>query len=178
MFDLQPRVHFEEIEIFVFANDKFDRAGRIVVDRLCQRNRPFADLAASFLVDEGRGRLLDYFLVTALDGTFAFAKMDDVSVLVAQHLNFDVTRIDDELFNKNPAIAESGFRFPARAGKIFSDLLTSGDDTHPPAAAAGRGLDHHRIADGIGDIRSLQGVVDDAGESRHGRDTHQLSEFL
>src|ERR1700730_4692309 len=178
MLDLQPRVHFEEIEIFVFANDKFDRAGRIIVDRFCQRNRPFAQLAARFLVDEGRGSFLDYFLMAALDGTFTFAKMDDVSVLVAQYLNFDVARIGDKFFDEHPAFAESGFRLRPRADKIFRDLLARGDDAHPPAAAAGGVLDHHRIADDIGDLRSLRYVVDDDGGSRHGRDTCRLSEFL
>ncbi len=178
MLDLQPCVHFEEIEILVFANYKFDRAGRIVVDRLCQRNRPFAQLAARFLVDERRGSFFDYFLMAALEGTFAFAKMDDVSALVTQYLYFDVARIGDKFFDEDPAFAESGFCFRPRARKIFRDLLARGDDTHPPAAAAGRGLDHHRIADGIGDLRSLRYVVNDAGESRHGRDTNRLSEFL
>ena len=116
--------------------------------------------------------------MAALDGTFAFAKMDDVSVLVAQYLNFDMARIGDKFFDKDPAFAESGFRFRLRAGKIFRDLLARGDDAHPPAAAAGRGLDHHRIADGIGDLRRLRYVVDYAGESWHGRDTYRLSEFL
>src|ERR1700720_430868 len=167
MLDLQPCVHFEEIEILVFANYKFDRAGRIVVDRLRQRNRPFAYLAASFLVDEGRRSFFDYFLMAELDGAFAFAEMDEVSVLVAQYLNFDVARIGDKFFDEDPAFTQSGFRFRTRADKIFRDLLARGDDAHPPSAAAGRGLDHDRIADCIGDLRGFRYVVDVARKSRH-----------
>ena len=43
-------------------------------------------------------------------------------------------------------------------------------DAHALAAAAGRGLDHHRIADLFGDLHRLLVVLDDAEMARHGRD--------
>ena len=42
MLDLQPRVHLEEVEALVLADDELDRAGRLVVHRLGQRHRLLA----------------------------------------------------------------------------------------------------------------------------------------
>jgi hypothetical protein len=35
-------------------------------------------------------------------------------MLVAEHLDFDVARIDDELFNENTVVAERGLGFSLR----------------------------------------------------------------
>ena len=43
-------------------------------------------------------------------------------------------------------------------------------DPHALAAAAGGGLDHHGIADGVGDLHRMLFVGDHAEEARHGRD--------
>ena len=43
-------------------------------------------------------------------------------------------------------------------------------DAHALAAAAGRSLDHHRIADLVGDLHRRVVVLDDAEMARHGRD--------
>ena len=43
-------------------------------------------------------------------------------------------------------------------------------DPHALAAAAGGGLDHHRIADLVGDLHRVLVVLDDAEIARHGRD--------
>ena len=54
--------------------------------------------------------------------------------------------------------------------KPFAKRRLVGRDAHPLAAAAGRRLDHHRIADAGGDPRRLVGVGDDSEMSRHSRD--------
>ena len=43
-------------------------------------------------------------------------------------------------------------------------------DPHALAAAAGGGLDHHGIADLVGDLHRMLFVLDDAEMARHGRD--------
>ena len=59
MLDLQPRVHFEEVEALVLAGDELDGAGAVVADRLGQRDRLLAHLLARRLVEQRRRRLLD-----------------------------------------------------------------------------------------------------------------------
>ena len=91
-------------------------------------------------------------------------------MLVSEDLDLDVTRVLDELLDEDAIVAEGRFRLRARAGEAFRHLVGPGGDAHPLAAAAGRRLDHHRIADRVGDLHGLLGVLDRfqmAGDGRH-----------
>src|SRR5262249_8334322 len=89
MLDLQPRVHLEEIEARVLADDELDGAGGIVTDRLGQRDRLRTHGGAGRRVDQRRRGFLDDLLVAALDRAFALAEMNNVAVPVADHLDLD-----------------------------------------------------------------------------------------
>ena len=167
MFDLEARVHLQEVEALVLAGDEFDRAGGIVVHGFRQRDRLLAHLAAGGLVEQRRRRFLDDLLVAALDRTFAFAEIDHVAMLVAQHLDFDVAGIDDEFFDEDAVVAERGFGFGLGEVEAFGDLGLRMRDPHALTAAAGGGLDHHGIADLVGDLYRVLFVFDDAEMSRH-----------
>ena len=91
-------------------------------------------------------------------------------MLVAEHLDLDVARIGDELLDEDAVVAERRFRLRARAGKAFRHFGLAVGDAHALAAAAGRRLDHHRIADLLGDGDRLVVVLDDAEMAGHGRD--------
>ncbi len=110
MLDLQPRVHLQEIEAAVLAGDELDGAGAIVADRLGERDRLLAHCCARLGIEQRARRLLDDLLVAALDRAFALAEIDDVAVLVAQNLDFDVARIGDEFLDEDAIIAEARFR--------------------------------------------------------------------
>ncbi len=77
-----------------------------------------------------------------------------MAVLVAQHLDLDVARVGDELLEKHPVVAERGGGFRGGAGKALGDLVGAVGDAHALAPAPGRGLDHHGIADLLGDGRA------------------------
>ena len=106
MLDLQPRVHLEEIEAFVLPGDKFDRTGVVVSDGFGKRDRLLAHLVARRWVKQRRWGFLNHFLITSLNRAFAFAEMNNVAVLVAKHLNFDMTGVGDEFLDKDALIAK------------------------------------------------------------------------
>ena len=170
MLDLQPRVHLEEEEALVLAGDEFDRAGAVVTDGLGERDRLLAHGLARGGVEQRARRLLDHFLIAALDRAFALAEIDDVAVLVAQHLDFDVARLDDEFLDEDAVVAERGLRLRTGARKALRHFAIAVGDAHALAAAAGGGLDHHRIADVVGDLHRLDFVLDHAEMAGHGRD--------
>src|SRR6266700_3916800 len=167
MFDLQPRVHLEKIEALVLPCDEFDGARGIVVHGLCKRYRLFAHLAAGGLIKQRRRRLLDHFLIAALDRAFALAEMDDVAVLVTQHLDLDVAGIDDELLDEDAVIAERGFRLGLGADEAFGDFRPRMRDPHALAAAAGGRLDHHGITDLVRNLHCVLFTLDDAEMAGH-----------
>ena len=170
MLDLQPRVHLQEEEALVLAGDEFDGAGGIVIDGFCQCDRLLAHQAAGGLVEQRRRRFLDHLLIAALDRTFAFAEIDHVAVLVAQHLDFDVAGIDDEFLDEDAVVAERRFGFGLGQAKAFGDFGGRMRDPHALAAAAGGSLDHHGIADLVGDLDRVLFVFDDAEMAGHGGD--------
>ena len=119
MLDLQPRVHLEEVEALVLPGDELHGAGGIVADGLGERDRLRPHPLAGRGVEQRARRLLDHLLVAALDRAFALAEIDDVAVLVAEHLDLDVARIDDELLDEDAVVAERGLRLGARARKAL-----------------------------------------------------------
>src|SRR5277367_2226057 len=79
MFDLNARVHFDEVELAGFLAQKFDGACAGVADFFERVHNLFADALARGRVHGHGGRFLEDFLVTALQRAFAFAEMDDVA---------------------------------------------------------------------------------------------------
>ena len=145
--DLQAGVHLEEIKAPVLPGDELDGAGGVVLDGLSERDGLLAHPAARLLVDERRGRFLDHLLIAALDRAFALAEMDDLTVLVAKHLDLDMARIDDEFLDEHPVVSERGFRLRAGSLETLEHLLAGVGDAHALPPAAGGSLDHDRIAD-------------------------------
>ena len=96
-----------DAEHAVLVDDELDGAGRAVADRACQRDRLGAHRGARPGVEQWARRLLDDFLVAALDRAFALAQMHDIAVRVAEHLDLDVTRLFDVFFEKDPVVAKA-----------------------------------------------------------------------
>ena len=99
-------------------------------------------------------------------------------MLVAQHLDFDVTRIGDELLDEHTVVAEARFRLRAGARKTLGQFGAAMSDAHALAAAARGGLDHDRVADLVGDPFGLLVVFDDPEVTRHGRDLGRSRRLL
>ena len=98
--------------------------------------------------------------MAALDRTIALVQIEDVALLVADQLDFDVARLFDELFDEHAIIAETGQCFAADAVKTFAHVSFAPRQAHALAAAAGRSLHHHRIADASGDFDRVFGAGD------------------
>ncbi len=178
MLDLQSRIHFKEIEVLVLVDDELHRAGALIVHGLCQGHRLLAHGAPRLLVQEGRRRLLHHLLVAALDGAFALAEIDGVAVRVGQDLDLDVPGLDHELLDEDAVVAEGAFRLRAGALEAVAHLRLRPGDAHALAAAAGGGLDHHRIADLVGDPLRLIDILDDTDIAGDRRDRRRVGEFL
>ncbi len=137
MFDLKPRVHFQEEEAAILAGDKLDSSRAVVPDGLGQRDGLLAHLLARSFVEQRTWCFLDDFLVTALNGAFPLAEIDDVAMLVAKHLDFDVARIDDEFLDEDAVVAEARLGFRAGADKALGNFVAAMGDAHALTAAAG-----------------------------------------
>ncbi len=178
MLHLQAGVHLQEVEALVLAGDELDRSGRVVAHRLGKRDGLLTHPPARLGIEQRRGRFLDHLLVAALDGAFALVEIDDVAVLVAEQLDLDMARVGDELLDEHAVVAERALRLRRGAREALRDLLAGMGDAHALAAATGGRLDHHGIADPVGDAHGLLAVGDDAEVARHRRDPGGGGELL
>ena len=99
-------------------------------------------------------------------------------MLVAEHLDLDMARVLDEFLDEHAVVAER--RQPLALGRLepFADIGLAVRQPHPLAAAAGRRLHHHRIADLAGDPHRLVGIGNLAEIARHDRHARRLGELL
>ena len=68
VFDLEPRVHLEEIKVLVLIHQEFNCARIGVRGRLRYAHRNFSHAATHVAVHDWRRRLFQNFLVPALNG--------------------------------------------------------------------------------------------------------------
>ena len=101
-----------------------------------------------------------------------------MAVLVAQHLDLDVARALDELLDEDAVVAEGVLGLGANGGEALLHVLLVPGDPDALAAAAGRGLQHHRIADLAADLHGVSGVVDLADVAGHAGDPGGGGELL
>ena len=178
MLDLQAGVHLEEVEVPVLVDDELDRTGAVVLNRPGQRDRLLTHRLAGLGVQERRRRLLDDLLVTALNGALALVEVDDVAVLVPEHLDLDMAGLGHELFDEYAIIAKAVAGFGLGGREALLHVLAVPGDAHALAATAGGSLHHHRIADLFGDLDRVRDTLDDADVARDRRDLGGVGELL
>ena len=110
-----------------------------------------------------RGRFLDQFLVPALQGAIALPEMDEVAVPVAEDLHLDVPGAVDVFLHVNAAVAEGRLGFLLRRGQVRGERAFLADHAHAATAAAGHGLDQHRVADAVRQRGDVVLAGDDPG---------------
>ncbi len=116
--------------------------------------------------------------MAALDRTLTLAEMDDVAVVIAEHLELDVPRRLDVFLDVHVADAEGRFRFALRRLHRVRQFGRGSDDAHAATAAAGGGFDDDRITDLFRQLERPFLVVDRAvaaGENRHARLLHHAA---
>src|SRR3546814_3779518 len=78
-----------------------------------------------------------------------------------------MARIEDEFLDEDAVVAEAVEPFALGRLKALADVLFLIGEAHALAAAACRGLHHHRIADLVRDPHRMFGIVDLADEARN-----------
>src|SRR5262249_54966870 len=82
VFHLEPRIHFEKIEVLLLIQKKFEGPGANVTHRSGSLDRDAPDPSAGAIVHSGRWRFFDNLLMTSLDRAFAVIEMNHPAVFV------------------------------------------------------------------------------------------------
>ncbi len=160
--DLQPRVDLEEIRLAARdVEDELDGARRAVGDRLREADRRGRELRPAGVGEPRRRRLLDDLLVPPLQRAVALAERRDRAAPVAEDLHLDVARRLDVALDEEPARAEVAAAQALDRRERRAEPGVVGTERHADAAAAGRALQHDRVADPRGLGAGMLQVGDD-----------------
>src|ERR1700682_910597 len=88
--------------------------------------------------------------MSALQRAVALAQMNDPALAVADDLDLDVPGPLEVAFEIDVAASEERRRLVLCDRQHASELVAIARDLHAAAAAAGRGFDQDRVADGAG----------------------------
>ena len=155
MFHLQAGIHFEEVIVAVLVYQKLDRSRTDIIDGFGGSHRFFSHIFPQFRSDENRRSFFHNLLIAALHGTFAFAKVNYVSVFVTQNLKLDVMGLFHELLQINRIVTERRKRFAFGGCIGLFHFFCTVDKAHPFSTATHRGFQHHRITDFIAKLHSF-----------------------
>src|SRR5262245_23997265 len=97
--------------------------------------------------------------------------MDDVAMAIGHDLEFNVARINDELFQIHLIVSKCFLRLMARAMESGFTAWLIMRSAHPATAAATGRLDHHRVAQLLCDFHRFIFCLNDSITSRRYRHT-------
>jgi hypothetical protein len=112
--DLQACIHLDEEHAAVRRDHEFDSAGTAVADRTGGCDRAAIERVTLRVRQAHGGRFLDHLLVASLQGAVALVQVNDIAVIVAEHLDFDMPGRFHVLLEQHRRIAEGGARFALR----------------------------------------------------------------
>src|SRR6476646_11660600 len=99
MLHLQTSIHLEEIEVLFLVNQKLDSARVVVSGRSRESYCGLSHRSTHYGIDNGRWRFFNYFLMPPLHRALALAEIDEISVLISEHLDLDVTGLEQQLLD-------------------------------------------------------------------------------
>ena len=74
--------------------------------------------------------------MASLNRALALEQVDDMAVMIGEDLELDVSRLLDQPFNVERAVAERGRRFASRLRDRLEEISIAARRLHPDAAAA------------------------------------------
>ncbi|MPM83949.1 hypothetical protein SDC9_131019 [bioreactor metagenome] len=181
VFHLNARVHLHKEETPVLRQQEFHRTRVLVPDAAGNLHRGLLHCRARRVADVRGGRFLEQLLVLSLQGAFARAEVEHVSVHVRQNLHLNVSCVGQVRFQINAAVAKRQLRLAAHQRILSLERGRVLDDADSLSAAAARRLDHQRKANCLGDDeRFLQAVHRTVRTGNDGKAvcSHRLSRHL
>ena len=175
--DLDPAVDLDEVEVAGGVDEELERADVLVAGRDGGPDGALRELGPGRVREGRRRRLLDDLLVAALDRAVALAEVDAVAVAVDGDLDLDVAVLVEPLLEVERVVAERRLRLGAADPQRRFELAPGADHAHALAAAAGRRLDEHRVADPLRLAERVHLVAEHAVRARDRRQAVRAEEL-
>ena len=177
--DLQAGVDLEEREhLGLRVVEELHRACALVVDGQGEPLGRCLELRGLLRGEQWRGGLLDHLLVAALDRAVADADRPRRTLSVGDDLDLDVPGARDQALEEDHPVAERALGLVAGALVDVLELFGRGSLPDAAPAAAGRGLEHHRVADSLRRVERVLERVEPSPAPRCDGDTDLLGDEL
>ena len=150
MFYLQTGIHLQKIEILILVHHKFQCSGTIITDSLTRLHSYLQHFLTGFFFHKRRRRFFNHFLVTPLNGTFAFAQMDHITVFISHNLHLNMVRILYIFLYINRIITERSTCFGLGQTKGCFYFFFGADQAHSFSTSSGKRFQHDGIAHFLG----------------------------
>ncbi len=102
------------------------------------------DWGSDGVIDTWRS-FFNNFLMSSLNGTISFIKMDIIAKLVSKNLNFDVSGSGDILFNKDSVITEGFEWFTFTTFQGLKELIFIANYSHSFSSTSRDSLNQNRV---------------------------------
>ena len=135
MLDLQPRIHFHEVELLLGIHQELDGARADVADGARRGDGRLRHGRAHLRAQSRRRGLLDDLLMPALHRAVAIEQRDGLAVRIGKDLHLDVPRGRKVALEQQPVVAERGAR---QALRRFDRGRDFGGGMRPPACPCRR----------------------------------------
>nr|AIE98520.1 hypothetical protein [uncultured marine group II/III euryarchaeote KM3_05_H10] len=106
MLNLYAGVHLKEMERAICGDEELDSTCSEIIDGPGGRHRGTTHRLTGLFINRCARRLLDHLLVPPLHAALPLKQMDDISIVVSQHLHLDVPRGLEQGFDIDRAITE------------------------------------------------------------------------
>ena len=119
----------------------------------------------------------DNFLVSSLNGAIALVEVNDVPVLIAEDLDFDVPCASDEFFEEDFVATESVFRFALCLFEIACQLVFGFNDSHSASSTPFGGFEHDWVSHFPGEFCGFLEAYYCGRRAVENRDTDLFGDF-
>src|SRR5260370_2553500 len=158
----------EEIGVTAILVDQKLHSARVVeMDRFDDGQGRLEDALSKTRVQVEGGRDFDNLLMSPLQGAIPLVQVNEISMLVAEKLNFDMSSARNVLFQEDRRVAEGSAGLAPGLLQGVVEAIGAGGDAHAAPAPAHGCLDDPRVAQrtrqppgfGIGRFRFLEDLT-------------------
>ena len=146
MLNLYSCIHFHKIEIHIFINKEFQGSNTVVSYSLCKFCRKFSHFFSCFCIYSCRRSFFYQFLMSSLNGTVPFSKVNCISKLISYNLYFNVSWFFNIFFNIYIRISKSRFCFILCRNIVFYKFFFIVGNSHSFSTTTGSSFYHNRIS--------------------------------
>ncbi|MNE52398.1 hypothetical protein D3C80_1470680 [compost metagenome] len=148
--DLEACVHLHEEELATCIEQELHSPCADIADSLSRTHSRLSHCATQLGRQTRCRRLFHNFLMPTLDRAITLVQIQAIAMLVGEHLNLDMARLEYVLLNQHSLITKGGQRFTLCGRQGLCEFAFLLDNLHAFATATCCGFQQNRVANTLG----------------------------